>query len=73
LESRLRDAIVALSTNPNWKIYQHGIKELLDDWQAQINNPETDLALTAVLRYARIRVLEISELPEDALAAQKEE
>ena len=73
MESRLRNALVALSPNPYWQVYQVCVKEMLDDWQAQINNPETDLALTAVLRYARIRVLEIAELPEDALEAQEEE
>ena len=73
MDNRLRDAIVALSTSPHWPAYEEVVKELVSDWQEQINNPETDLGVTAVLRYARIRVLELLELPGEARDEQEEE
>lgn len=73
MDKKLRDAVVALSASPYWPIYEEGVKELVRDWEEQICDPKTDLGLTAVLRFARIRVLELLELPEDAQAEQEEE
>ena len=68
-----RDAVLALTNHWGWPAYQEALHELLEDWQVQINNPEFDLGQTAVLRFARTRLLEIIEVPATALDELREE
>ena len=73
LEPTQRDAIIALTTHHGWPAYQQALRELLEDWEGTINDPNTALDLTAVLRFARTRLLEIIEVPADALDELREE
>ena len=63
MDQKLRDAMRSLMAAPGWAVYQGYLNDLVDDWQAKINDPSTDLGETAILRFARTRVQEIVELP----------